>query len=135
MKRLIYLIIALTMFVSCGNAETKKQTKKIKSNTVEVLYFHGKQRCITCMSIESLTKEVLEKDFKKELNNNKIVYKVIDITENEELADKYEVAWSSLILDKKGKTVNLTDMGFSYAKNQPDVFKAKLKDELYKILK
>ncbi|NCC99603.1 MAG: thioredoxin [Bacteroidia bacterium] len=135
MKRLIYLMIALTMFISCVNAKTKKQTEKSKSNAVEVLYFHGKQRCITCRSIEALTKEVLEKDFKKEMNNKKIVFKVIDITENEALADKYEVSWSSLILDKKGKIINLTDMGFSYAKNQPDVFKAKLKDELSKILK
>ena len=33
---------------------------------VEVMYFHGKQRCATCMAIEKYAREVVEKDFANE---------------------------------------------------------------------
>lgn len=63
--------------------------------------------------------------------------KVIDLSkkENEATADKYEVTWSSLILDRNGKVENLTDMGFSYAKGQPEVFKAKLVEAITSMAK
>lgn len=62
---------------------------------------------------------------------------MIDIStlEGEKIADKYELTWSSLIIDRKGKMENLTDMGFSYAKGEPEVFKTKLKEALNKMLK
>lgn len=134
MKR-IFLLIALTIsLISCGGNASKKQatTKVQQSDITEVLYFHGKQRCITCNAIEKLTKEVIDS-----LANEKVVMKIIDISqkENEATADKYEVTWSSLILDRGGKVENLTDMGFSYAKGQPEVFKTKLVEAINNITK
>lgn len=132
MKR-IFLLITLTIsLISCGGGSQKKQeiTKVQQTDVTEVIYFHGKQRCITCNAIEKLTKEVIDS-----LANEKVVMKIIDISqkENEAIADKYEVTWSSLILDRGGKIENLTEMGFGYAKNQPQVFKAKLVEGLTKI--
>ena len=36
----------------------------MQAQRVEVRYFHGKQRCITCCSIEKCVKEVLDESWK-----------------------------------------------------------------------
>lgn len=74
----------------------------VNSNRIEVLYFHGTQRCITCRAIEKHTKELLDSLYSNELENDTIVYRTIDISkkENEDIANKYEVTWSSLFINK-----------------------------------
>lgn len=135
MKRVFILIVIVISLLSCGGSTSKTQmvTDDAKqADVTEVLYFHGKQRCVTCNAIEKLTKEVLDS-----LAYEKVVMKVIDISkkENETTADKYEVTWSSLMLDRNGKVENLTDIGFRYAKKQPEVFKAKLVEAIKNIEK
>lgn len=127
----------LLSLVSCSNAQNKQSQSSNNSDVLEVMYFHGKQRCMTCLAIESLTREVLNADFAEQMKNGKIVFKVIDISteDGEKIADSYEITWSSLLLNKNGKTVNLTDMAFGYARSQPDTFKALLKEEINKSLK
>lgn len=130
--------------ISSTTTQTEQAQTKVasvaKNERIEVLYFHGKKRCITCNNIERLTKEVLNKDFAKELKEGKIKMKVIDISldENEKIADKYEVTWSSLLVNKwKGnkETVNdMTDFGFEYAKTQEGEFKKGLKEKIKSLL-
>jgi hypothetical protein len=146
MKKCLFIsaILIVAALSACGNGVPKNQTSQINSidsvstkNYIEVLYFHNKQRCVTCRAIETLTKEVLETDFAEKLKNRTIAFKVIDISqkENEAITEKYEVSFSSLILNKGGKVVNLTDMGFRYAKGSPERFKTLLKDELNTLMK
>lgn len=134
MKRIFILIVMVVSLLSCGGNASKTQVMADvkQADVTEVLYFHGKQRCVTCNTIERLTKEVIDS-----LANEKVVMKVIDISkkENEATADKYEVTWASLILDLGGKVENLTDMGFSYAKGKPEVFKAKLVEAINNMAK
>lgn len=134
MRHIFILIVMALSLLSCGGSASKTQVMADvkQADVTEVLYFHGKQRCVTCNAIEKLTKEVLDS-----LANEKVVMKVIDISkkENQATADKYEVTWSSLILDRNGKIENLTDMGFSYAKGQPEVFKTKLVEAINNIAK
>lgn len=133
MKKLILILFALIVVVSCNNkANTSKRelVTETDTNITQVIYFHGKQRCITCRAIEDLTRHVVDS-----LGNSKVVMKIVDISqkENEDIAAKYEVTWSSLILDRNNQSDNLTEMAFSYAKGQPDVFKAKLVEAIQKI--
>lgn len=131
MKRISLLLVATIVLTSCGANSEKQATTKtevVQADITEVLYFHSKQRCITCNAIEKLTKEVIDS-----LANEKVVMKVIDITKDEATADQYEVTWSSLLLDRGGKIENLTELGFGYAKNQPQVFKEKFVEALMKI--
>lgn len=137
MKNILLLTILMSL-VSCTNHTAKKpQPTQIPQPTdgVEVLYFHGKQRCITCNAIERLTKEVV--DSVGSVGSNKIVMRIIDISQNKNqaIADKYEVSWSSLIIVYNGKVENLTQMGFAYAKNRPTEFKMKLTQSLTQIMK
>lgn len=144
MKKLLFILLAVIGLTSCGNnqnANAQTSTQATQKDAIEVLYFHGKQRCVTCNAIEKLTKEVIDKDFAQQLKDGKIVFKVIDIStkEGEKIADKYEVTWSSLYINKwkDGKEAknNMTDFGFSYAKGSPDVFKAGIKKKIDELLK
>ena len=106
-----------------------------------MIYFHGTQRCVTCRSIEENTKELLESKFAEQLKDNTIVLNVVDFSkpENESLAEKYQVTWSSLFVIKhKGteeQAENLTDFAFETSKNSPEEFKAEVEKTINEALK
>ena len=109
---------------------------------VEVRYFHGKQRCITCHSIEKYTKEVLDESFAAQQKNKMIIMKVIDFSteQGKPVAAEHKVSFSSLFIvkiDKEGneRRTNLTRQGFQYAKRNPEEFKKIVKEEITKALK
>lgn len=127
-------MLSLGLF-ACGGSNSKTQKDNDADNTkdrIEVLYFHGKQRCATCMAIEQRTRETLDEQFADELKNGALVFRVIDISqpENEALADKYEVTWSSLYLCQwkasRETPENLTEFAFGNARKAPEAFKAGL---------
>lgn len=135
MKKIVILMTLCLGLLACGNGNSKAQKGNDADNTkdrIEVLYFHGKQRCATCMAIEQRAKETLEEQFADELKNGTIVFRVIDISqpENEALADKYEVTWSSLFVCrwKAGRETpeNLTEFAFGNARTAPEAFKSGL---------
>ena len=106
---------------------------------MEVLYFHGKQRCATCIAIEKNTKDLIDSTFAERLNNGELVFKSVDITKEEALADKYEVSWSSLIIvdyDKSGKeeVTNLTEFAFGNARTNSDKFKNGVAEQINTML-
>ena len=141
MKRGIIALFALMMFASCGNNATTKneengccstETKATTAGTVEVLYMHGKQRCATCIAIGKEAKAFVDG-----LGNDKVVMKTIDFSTpaGEKIADKYEIANSSLIIVKDGKVENLTSMAFRHARNNPAQFKKSLGESIQNMLK
>ena len=114
----------------------------MQAQRVEVRYFHGKQRCITCRSIEKCAKEVLDESFASQQKSKKISMKVIDFSteQGKPVAADHKVSFSSLFIvkiDKKGKEtrIDLTRQGFQYAKRNPAEFKKIVKEEITKALK
>ena len=114
----------------------------MQAQSVEVRYFHGKQRCITCRSIEKCAKEVLEESFASQQKNKKISMKVIDFSteQGKPVAEDHKVSFSSLFIvkiDKNGKETrtDLTRQGFQYAKRNPEEFKKIVKEAITKALK
>lgn len=114
----------------------------MQAQRVEVRYFHGKQRCITCRSIERCAKEVLEESFASQQMKKKISMKVFDISTEQDkpVAAHHKVSYSSLFIvriDKNGKETrtDLTRQGFQYAKRNPAEFKKIVKEEITKALK
>ncbi|WP_455601176.1 nitrophenyl compound nitroreductase subunit ArsF family protein [Bacteroides rodentium] len=149
MNRLILALIICCGLTACGNNGTKKsastdveQTQPLEQkDRVEVLYFHGKQRCATCMAIEKNAKEAVEAQFADELKSGTLVFRTIDISkpENETIAEKYEVTWSSLFVSKwkDGKEAyeNLTEYAFANARTAPDTFKNGVAEKVRTLLK
>ena len=141
MKKLMMFFPFIIGLVSCGNAANTAAAKSPEKDRVEVIYFHGKQRCATCMAIEKNTKEVVNTLFADELKNGTVVFKTVDIStpEGEKIADKYEVTWSSLFVNKwkdgKESRNNLTEFGFGNTRKNPDGFKKSLADKIRQSLK
>lgn len=108
---------------------------------MEVLCFHGKQRCITCRTIEETTENLVNTEFADEIKSGKLVFRIIDITkeENEKIVDRYEVTWSSLFIirykDGKEKVENMTEFAFANARKSPDTFKAGVSAKINEMLK
>ncbi len=146
MKQMILLLTLCLSLVACGNGNAK-QTKASGDSEVsdkeyvEVLYFHGKQRCATCKAIEANAKEVVEAQFADELKKGDVVFRIVDISrpENERIAEKYEVTWSSLILVKhaggKEQAENLTEFAFGNARTAPETFKKAVVEKVTSLLK
>ena len=93
------------------------------------------------MAIERHAKEAVEAQFADELKNGTVVFKTIDISkvENEKIAEKYEVTWSSLFVSKwkDGKETyeNLTEYAFANARTAPDTFKSGVIEKVMTLLK
>lgn len=147
MKRILFLLFAVVTFSACSTNTKKEQnvTEKEQASTiengVEVLCFHGKQRCATCIAIEKNTKAVVDSLLTLEDYQGKLTFRIVDITEkeNEALAAKHEVTWSSLILVKKQNNQetaeNMTEFAFGNARKSPDVFRAELVRKINNLLK
>ena len=139
MKQLLILLAFMIGLTACSADEQKiEDTPK---NSIEVLYFHGKQRCATCQAIEKETKALIDSQFADEVKSGKVRFRVVDITkpENEALADKYEITWSSLVLVKydegKDTSENLTQFAFANARSNPAQFKKELATKINQMLK
>lgn len=135
MKRILSIVlVCLFVIVAMAQAETK-------SDGVEVIYFHGKQRCATCMAIEKYAREVVDADFAALKKVGKVRFRVVDISTDKgaKLAKAYKVSWSSLYVNKwKGGKETRNDMtrfGFGYARNKTDEFKKGLKEKINELLK
>ncbi len=156
MYRFIFVLAICLGMTACGGSGVKNGTSgttvgqqqsqsqsqlQDTGDRVEVLYFHGKKRCATCMAIEKNTKEVVEEQFADELGNGTVVFRIIDISdpENEKIAEKYEVTWSSLFVSrwKDGKETyeNLTEYAFANARTSPETFKSGLTGKINELLK
>ena len=142
MLKIMIFVAAMMCVVACGaRSESKQISTDANEQRVEVIYFHGKQRCLTCMAIEKLAREVVETQFASALANGELVFKVVDIStkEGERIADKYEVTWSSIFINKvdgkREKVNNLTDFAFSNARSNPDKFKQGVAEKINELIK
>ena len=134
MKRILLLAV-IGLLAMTAMAQTK-----VKDH-VEVMYFHGKQRCPTCMAIEKYAREVVEKDFASEMRQGKVVFRVVDIStaEGAKTAKKYRVTWSSLYVNgwKNGKERrnDMTRFSFKNARSNTDEFKKGVSAKIRELMK
>lgn len=123
MKNLVLLIFSLLVLVSCGDKDSKKSEKENMEITqeqnsgVNVYYFHGNQRCKTCIAVQNVAKETIEKTYP----NNEVRFIEVNTSkkENEALVEKYEVSWNALIIEKGENSEDLTEQAFALAVNSP----------------
>lgn len=100
---------------------------------VEVLYFHGKRRCATCLALERLSREVVTQDYAEACRAGRVRYRVVDVTtaDGVKTARAYRVTGSALYVNRwrDGKEMrrNLTREGFATARRNPEGFKQTLR--------
>lgn len=104
MKRLLFFLIILILLSSgCieNNDSNDSQLVDDKPETspyIEVIHFHGTNQCYSCQTVGAYAEETVNTYFADELRSGKLVFKHVnyDLPENEELVQRYGVAYSSL---------------------------------------
>ncbi|MEA4996616.1 nitrophenyl compound nitroreductase subunit ArsF family protein [Petrimonas sulfuriphila] len=138
MKKYILIGLFAVLLVACGcntqknsgqttGMEAKEQVAD--ASVVNVYYFHGKQRCKTCIAVEKVTKETIEKAY---ADNKNVRYVEINTEDkaNAKLVEKYQITWNALIIEKGDSHIDLTKEGFANAVNTPDVLTELIKKEV-----
>jgi len=65
---------------------------------VAVYYLHSTFRCVTCNTIEKMTRELLDNSYSQQLADGKIQWVEDNFQENEALAKQFEVAASCVVV-------------------------------------
>lgn len=137
---LLAIAIALLGMGSCGNINSPGNDKQHTRQTslspaaIHILYFHGDRRCPTCLGIASVSKDLY---MSKYISNPAVNYTDINIDkeENRDLAKKYKVTGSSLIIVSKGKAIDITYEAFKFVLSKPDSLENIITDIVEKGLK
>lgn len=147
--KLATLVVALSMVTGIGiqaqtqvqtKVQTQAQTQKAVKDYVEILYFHGKQRCVTCKAVGQYSKELVDKDMATLTKQGKVRFREVDFStpEGEKIADKYRISSSGLVIsqfkDNKEKYEDITPFAFQYARTDTPKFKKDLKTKINQLL-
>ena len=134
--KLLSVISTLILVVIVTACKQNEKTTEINvaeiisdTETVNVFYFHGKQRCETCSTVSNVAQQTVETAY---TNNNKVRFIDIDFSEkaNEALTEKYEVMWNSLIIAKGDNVVDITPQAFAVAVKSPQLLENLIKEEV-----
>jgi hypothetical protein len=107
---------------------------------LEVYYFHADQRCESDLQIEKECKQVIETVFEKEINENKVIFHVINFMdpENKDISEKFEIGWSTLLINKtegnQEEIINLNDFAFTNIPANPSTFRTGLENQIKQLL-
>lgn len=121
---MVCLLSVCLALASCGmqgrnEKEIQTSDKAVVENSevtakdhVEVLYFHGKQRCATCIAIENNTLAVMKENLSEQVKKGEVVFKVIDISkkENEKIAENMRLPgrhclWCAIKMDRRQRKI------------------------------
>jgi len=103
---------------------------------LNVYYFRSNFRCSNCYKIEEYTKEAMRRYFQDKLESGEIVYKTINIDEEENVhfVDDYKLYTKSVVLSKlkDGKEVEYKNLQkiWKYL-NDEEKFHSYIKEEIY----
>lgn len=145
MKRGILIgLVAATLLTACGQTNNKKENGETASlqadarqtngaSVVNVYYFHGKQRCKTCIAVGDTTGKTIKETY---VNNPNVMFTEVktDEKENAGLVEKYKVTWNALIIAKGDDYIEITQQAFANAVNNPDKLAELIKTEIDKRL-
>lgn len=143
MTQVLFILLAAITLTACGSTNEKKtdsveasadtsvKTAEVTSvasadpSTVYVYYFHGKQRCKTCIAVQKFTNEAVNQMY----GDNEMVQFMEVMTDeagNKELVEKYGVTWNALIVAKGDDHIDMTQNAFA----NPEGVKELLKNEV-----
>jgi hypothetical protein len=125
MKAFLFTLIIFFSGILAGQSQSNS-----KISGVEVYYFHATNRCITCETVENVTREAL-----KEYYGNQISLKTInrDQEKDHPMMIKHKVSGQTLLVLKGDKAVDLTTFAFMNARTKPEKLKAKIKETIDKM--
>ena len=130
MKKIIFAILSLVVLVACSNKQTEAnestldstaiETAEVAANLPTVLDFSATW-CPPCQQFKPIFEEAKEK------YNGRVEMKTIDVDQNRELAQKYNISSipAIIFLDAEGKEVN-RKVGFMDKESLEEAIKTNL---------
>lgn len=139
MKKSILFALLILLLTACGGNTQKNnhessgleetETQVIDSSAVNVYYFHGKQRCKTCIAVGDVTEKAI-KELYADNPHVKFIEVKTDKEQNASLIEKYEVTWNALIIAKGDDSIEITKEAFANALNSPEKLTGLIKAEV-----
>jgi len=137
MKKLTLLtisILLLTIVTACNNENKTQETstaQQVKSGKVEMYYFHNERRCVTCQTVEDVSKEAV-----KEFYGDKVTFAAynLETAEGEQKATELGVSGQTLLIVGGKTKINITNEGFLNARSNPDKLKQIIKEKIDAII-
>lgn len=140
-KSYLVLLILITILFCVGATPQPQKSKQNNlpevtqiNDKVIVYYFHGNNRCYSCMTIERYTRESIEANFAKELKSGQIEFRSInaDLPVNSNYVKEYKLFTRSVIVSdvvqgKEKRWKNLQKV-WELLRNEAN-FKAYVKNE------
>lgn len=133
MKNTLIVLFLGLLFSGCTQTTGSKGTAITQTLAndakVQVYYFHGKMRCVTCVSLQEVAQKAIAENF---ANNKDVAFHEIDFSEraNAAIAEKYEVVFSSLIVADENDHKDITDQSFALVMGNPNGLKALIAEEV-----
>jgi hypothetical protein len=94
---------------SRADSASNDDTAPAAADRVIAYYFHGSQRCKTCLTIEAYAAEAIRTGFADALSDGTLEWKVVNIEEpaNEHFVEDYQISTRTVVLVemKDGKQV------------------------------
>lgn len=136
-RNLLFIAFIAVFTMSCNNKAQTEKNENVKAATMNtadasitnVYYFHGKQRCKTCIAVGDLAKKTIEDTYS---DNKNVKFIEVDTSDKqfEDLVNKYEVSWNALIITKGDNSVDITEQAFANAVNNPNALSDLIKEEV-----
>ena len=132
--RLFIILTFLCLFIA--SVLIADEEISVSEPYLNVYYFRSNFRCSNCYKIEEYTKEAIEKYFQDKLESGEIVYRVINIDEEENayFVDDYQLYTKSVVLSKlrDGEEVEYKNLQkvWEYLNDQ-EKFHSYIKEEIY----
>lgn len=135
--RFMLALVIILPAIACNAQSTRESTTAGKSGEVEAYYFHFNARCVTCKTVEAEAKADLEVLYPELVKSGKVSFKAVNLDEpsSKTLADKLGINGQTLLLVSGTQKINITNEGFMYARNDPEKFKAVIKEKVDGLLK
>lgn len=134
------LVGLFSLFTACNtNAQQPAKASAATVARIDVIDFHTDHRCRTCLTIEGLTKEVLNSTFAPQMKSGAITFLLVNVDDkaNATLAEDFGAYGTALFLHvhKNGKAekVDLTEWAFMKA-GDAEAFKAELTKRIKDLL-
>ncbi len=130
-KFIALIILTSALFIACGETKEKEEksdeTIVFGETKVEVYYFHGDRRCPNCNAIERVAKNLVNEEY---IDNEDVKFFVINFekAENKEIAQKYNITWSSLVIASEEQSIDLTMEAFQYSMTNPDFLRNEINE-------
>ena len=133
-------VFLLAVFLVGGGTWQSFAEESPSKATITAYYFHGTYRCPTCNKMEQYSKEVVENDFKNDLDSGALQFRSVNIESrgNEHYAVDYQLYTKALILSltKDGKEVRSRNLDkiWEYVRDK-ERFQNYVRDEVAAFMK